>query len=177
MYVNGSNNERVVSNAFADHFSSIYSTSYNDLDAKREVDVLCASISVDNCSKADLISIVNVESVDRCIRKLKLGKACGPDGLSSEHLVNAHPLLVIHLCALFRGMFLHGFVPDAFGFGIIFPLMKDKTGDINFLNNYRGITLIPVISKLLEILLFEYFENILRTDDLQFGCKKRLRLL
>ena len=45
--------------------------------------------------KANLISIDNVESVDRCIRKLKLGKACGPDGLSSEHLVNVHPLLVI----------------------------------------------------------------------------------
>ena len=101
VYINSSNNERVVSNAFADHFSSIYSISFNDLDAKRDFDVLCAD---DIFSKADLISIVNVESVDRCIRKLKWGKACGPDGLSCEHLVNAHPLLVIHLCALFRGL-------------------------------------------------------------------------
>ena len=50
-------------------------------------------------------------------------------------------------------MILHGFVPDAFGFGIIVPIMKDKTGDANSLNNYGGITLIPVISKLFEILL------------------------
>ena len=76
--INGSNNERVVSNAFANHFSSIYSTSYNDLDAKCDFNVLCASIADDNFSKADLISIVNIESVDRCIGKLKLGKACGP---------------------------------------------------------------------------------------------------
>ena len=138
MYINGYNNEKVVSNAFADHFSSLYSTSYNDLDSKRDFDVLCASIADDNFSKANLISIVNVESVDRCIRKLKLGKACGPDGLSTEHLVNAHPLLVIHLCALFRGMICMVFVPDAFGFGIIVPLVKDKTGDVNSLNNYRG---------------------------------------
>ena len=71
MYINDSNNERVVPNVFTDHFSSIYSTSYNDLDVKRDLDVLCASIADDNFSKADLlISIVNVESVDRCIRKL-----------------------------------------------------------------------------------------------------------
>ena len=71
-------------------------------------------------------------------------------------------------------MILHGFVPDAFGFGIIVPSMKDKTGDANFLKNYRGITLIPVISKLFEILLLEYFETVLLTDDLQFGFKKGL---
>ena len=103
-----------------------------------------------------------------------MGKACGSDGLSSEHLVKAHPLLVIHLCALFRGMILHLFVPDAFGFGIIVPLMKNKTSDLNFLNNYRGIRLTPVISKLFEILRLEYFENLLLTDDLQFGFKTSL---
>ena len=120
--------------------------------------------------------IVNVESVDRCIRKLTLCKACGPDGLSSEHLVNVHPLVVIHLCALFRGMILHGFVPDAFGFGIIVPLMKDKTGVAKSLNNYRGITLIPVISKLFKFLLLEYFENVLLIDE-SVRLQKGFRLL
>ena len=59
VYIDDSNNETVVSNAFADHFSSIYSASYNNLDAKRDFDVLCASIADDNFNKADLISIVN----------------------------------------------------------------------------------------------------------------------
>ena len=58
------------------------------------------------------------------------------------------------------------FVPDAFGFGIIVPVMKGKTDDVNSLNNYRGITLIIVISKLFKILLLDYFENVLLTDDL-----------
>ena len=42
--------------------------------------------------------MVNVELIDKCIRLLKLGKACGPDELSAEHLVHAHPSLVIHIC-------------------------------------------------------------------------------
>ena len=33
------------------------------------------------------------------------------------------------------------------------PLLKDKTGDVSSLNNYRGITLIPTISKVFELTL------------------------
>ena len=64
--------------------------------------------------------------MDKCIQKFKLGKANGPDGLSAEHLVHAHPALVMHMCALLRSMILHGFVPDDFGCGFMAPLLKDK---------------------------------------------------
>ena len=37
-------------------------------------------------SKERLCELINVESVDRCIPKLKLGKALGPDGLNAEYL-------------------------------------------------------------------------------------------
>ena len=93
---------------------------------------------------------MNVELIDKCSRSLKLGKACGPDELSAEHLVHAHPSLIIHICFLFCSMILHEFVPDKFGVGLIVPLVKDKTGDINNVSNYCEITLITVISKLFE---------------------------
>ena len=98
-----------------------------------------------------LFDLVNVELIDKFIRSLKLGKACGPDELSAEHLVHAHPSLVINTCFLFRFMVMHGFVPDKFGAGLIVPLVKDKTGAINNVSNYRGITLIAVISKLFKV--------------------------
>jgi len=34
---------------------------------------------------------VCVELIDNCLQKMKLGKACGPDDLSAEHLLHAHP--------------------------------------------------------------------------------------
>jgi len=40
------------------------------------------------------------------------------------------------------------------------------------LNNYRGITLTPVISKLFESILLNKCEEHLITDELQFGFKK-----
>jgi hypothetical protein len=45
-------------------------------------------------------------------------------------------------------MLLTGLVPDSFGCGIVIPLLKDKTGDIDYLHNYKGIALIPVVAKL-----------------------------
>ena len=55
-------------------------------------------------------------------------------------------------------MAVHGFVPDDFGKGIIIPVVKDKAADVNSLNNYRGITLIPVVSKLFEQIILEICE-------------------
>jgi hypothetical protein len=46
-------------------------------------------------------------------------------------------------------------VPGSFGCGIVILLLKDKTGDINYPDNYRGITLIPVVAKWFESVLLD----------------------
>ena len=75
---------------------------------------------------------------------------------------------------MFRAMVARGCVPDAFGSGILVPLLKDKTGNSNSLNNYRGITLIPVIAKLFELVVLDLCSEYLTTDDLQFGFKSNV---
>ena len=71
-------------------------------------------------------------------------------------------------------MILHGFVPTNFGLGLVIPLIKDKTSNPNCLSNYRGITLIAVISKLFEGVLLVVYDSYLMSDDLPFGFKKGL---
>ena len=39
------------------------------------------------------------------------------------------------------------------------------------MNNYRGITLFPIISKLFEMTVLEICNYVLTTDSLQFGFK------
>jgi len=119
----------------------------------------------------DCVNYVTVELVDRCIRKLKKGKACGPDNLCAEHLLFAHPSLVIHLQLLFSMILQHGFVPTDFGCGISIPLIKDKTGNVNDVDNYRAITLSSVISKLFEMVVLDTCDDAVATDSLQFGFK------
>ena len=66
----------------------------------------------------------------------------------AEHIVHAEPSLINHLKLIFSWFLSHGYVPDAFSFGIIIYIVKDKSGDPGLLDNYRRITLSPVISKL-----------------------------
>ena len=79
---------------------------------------------------------------------LHTSKTCGPVDLSAEHLVHAHLSLCVHLKVLFNAIFSHGNVPNGFGQGIIVPLIKDKTGNLHNIANYRPVTLVPVISHL-----------------------------
>jgi exonuclease III len=167
--INGSVNDQQIADAFAVHFSDVFTAIPSD---KYET----SNTIIDNRSllAPDDANIINYELLDICIRNLKCGKASGPDGLTAEHLLHAHPLVITHICLLFRAMIAHSFVPDDFGLGIIIPLVKDKSGDFNSVDNYRGITLTPIISKLLEGVLLACCEEQLAADDLQYGFRKKV---
>jgi len=55
----------------------------------------------------------------------------------------------------------HCFVPDDFGTGVMVPIVKDSVlGDVTDVNNYRGVTLSPTISKLFEYCVTEKFHEL-----------------
>ena len=168
--VNGSSDDKIIADAFAHHFQSVYCNSFDNAHAKSEFHNLFDTLEDTN----PIDDLVTVQLVDSCIHKLKQGKASGLDDIYAEHLLNAHPILVVLLCRLFRDMLVHGYVPDDFGKGVIVPILKEKLGDSNDVSNYRGITLIPVISKLFELVLLDICMPFLGSDDLQFGFKKGL---
>ena len=125
-------------------------------------------------SKGCICELRKAKSVGRCIQNLKLGKALRPDGLNVKHLRYAYPTIAVHICALFRSIILHGYVPKDFGSGIVIPLIKNKTGDVNNVNNYSGKELSPVISKLFEFVLLEICEHFLICDELNLDLKEEL---
>src|SRR3989442_5229104 len=99
---------------------------------------------------------------------MKLNKAAGFDGLSTEHIVNSYPALIVHLKLLFNVILKFSYVSDDFGVGVIVPIVKDYPGDLSSVDNYRPITISPVISKLLELLFVNKFPCFLHSDELQF---------
>lgn len=171
--INGASNDAGIANEFANHFSAVYASPSADSVAQdlgpgqqaNHHDIVCGS-------DFDASALVTVELISRCIYNLKLGKACGPDDLGAEHLRHAHPVLCVYLKLLFCAIFNHGYVPDNFSRGVSVPLIKDKTGNINDVNNYRAITLTPVISRVLESVILTLCDDILVTDPLQFGFKR-----
>ena len=119
--------------------------------------------------------LFTVEDVDTAVfSKMKRGKAPGCDAVSTENIIFSHPSIIVHLKKLFNLMMIHGYVPERFGVGIVVPLIKDKRGDICNSDNYRAITISPVMSKIFEICLYDKFCPFLSTHAMQFGFKPGL---
>ena len=116
-------------------------------------------------------NVFTIEMITEALRKLKKGRAAGHDDISVEHLIYAHPCLAVSLKILFNLMLWHGFVPDDFGKGILIPILKDSNADVSICDNYRGITLSCVISKVFEYAILEKYSYLFNTDDLQFGFR------
>ena len=115
---------------------------------------------------------INVDLVVKCIDNLKKGKAPGLDGLMAEHIFHAHPVLSVHLSLLFAILLRYSITPDAFGHSVVIPLLKNPDGNQFTSDNYRAITLSPVISKIFEMTVMMLIDDKLDSDPLQFGFKR-----
>lgn len=170
LHIGGFTDPQDIANQFKEAFSDYCFDSYDDKDSISE---LCVKLS--NSDDCDLHSRqFNVSDVEKALEKMKMGKASGFDGIVKEHLLYSHPSIIIYLMLLFNMMATHCFVPDDFGTGVMVPIIKDSVGDASDVNNYRGITLSPVISKLFEYCVMEKFHELAVNNDLQFGFKQKL---
>ena len=114
--------------------------------------------------------LMSVEDVDKVVfESMKRGKSPGLDSVVIEHVLFSHPSVMVHLTRLFNIMIKHGFVPNSFGEGVIVPLLKDKSGDVCSSDNYRGITLSPVISKIFESCILTKVNPFLTSHDFANG--------
>jgi len=160
--------------AIADRFASIFQDACvpNSLQRHRELETQFSTRYSQYVGDDFNDNSVTVELVSECIDKLKKGKAPGLDDLTSEHISLAHPIVAVHLSLLFKMILKHSIVPDSFGHGIVIPLVKNTDGNRFVTDNYRGITISPVISKMFESLLMLLFKDKLTSDSLQFGFKQ-----
>ena len=92
----------------------------------------------------------------------------------AEHVLYCNPLISLHILVLFNAIIKHGYVPAEFGFGVVMRLLKDDSLDSTNMDNYRGITLSPVLSKIFEKCLLLHFNDYFFTSDLQCGLKRNV---
>ena len=116
-----------------------------------------------------------LQLIDNIIYKLKKGKAASLDNLTAEHVLFSHPCVISIITYLVNLMYIHEYVPDAFGQTVTFPIPKDSSNKLlASSDNYRGITVSPIISKIFEFCLLNRFEKYLRSSNYQFGFKKKI---
>ena len=118
--------------------------------------------------------IISTETVSHAIMKLHSGKATDRHGIRAEHLkpILSHPENLSTLTNVIARIFLERKIPLILKKAYKIAIPK-KGKDARIQDNHRGITVMPILGKLIEQLIFgqgDYsLENILPRIDLQFG--------
>ena len=130
-----------------DHFYAVFNVNLNA--NENVVDVLDAHGAEDNLDYpgCDVIlnAKINVQDIKKSIATLKANKAAGPDGLVSEMFKCSLDEIMPFLLKLFNSMFTSGVFPEMWTKSTIVPL--HKKGSYNNADNFRGISLTSVFSK------------------------------
>ena len=108
----------------------------------------------------------STDEVSTTMKKIKRGKAPGPDNLMAEHLLEAGEAVVKWLANIFNAIVSLEAIPDSLKCGTTVPVYKGGGRDPLRPDSYRGITLSSVVSKGLEMLLLNRLETVFVEADI-----------
>ena len=82
---------------------------------------------------------VNQDQVDMLIYNLRKNKSPGLDGITAEHLIHGKSLLCSLLASLYTAILSRACIPTLFTTGLIVPILKKFTLNLNIAQNYQPI--------------------------------------
>lgn len=88
------------------------------------------------------------DEVRGILLSLDVNKATGPDKIPARLLRNCAPYICSSLCAFYNKCLAVGKIPAAWKVSNIVPI--PKRGSAKEVSNYRPISLLPIVSKVLE---------------------------
>jgi hypothetical protein len=149
----------------SDKVKQLISNDSNDSSLK--VDVLC--------DKTFSLPVVNNEMIESRIMKMSSKKSTGIDSISVRFL----QLVINYICPsitfLINCCLREGVLPNIWKIAKVVPLFK--SGNKNDLNNYRPISILPNVSKVIESIVFDHIHHYLLDNkllsDRQFGFRKK----
>ena len=113
---------------------------------------------------------VNEQTVTRIIENIPAKNSCGYDDISSIFLKQITTSIIKPLTIVINQVLNNGIFPDKLKIAKVVPIFK--SGDCALTNNYRPISLLPVISKVIEKIIYTqlslYFESNKLFSDSQY---------
>ena len=105
-------------------------------------------------NKVQLDAFVAQASVSSAILRLGQNSSPGFYGVTTEHLVfGMSETVLIKITNLITTILSLGIVPNSYSLGVIIPIIKKHTQNLDFPDNYRPITLRSTLSKVLEVIM------------------------
>ena len=116
---------------------------------------------------------ITVEDTLRLIENLPSGKATGPDDISARVLKLVAPVFCYPLSRLFNLSLEKGYFPRKWKVARVTPLYKDGAQDSR--DNYRPISVLSVLSKLLEKHVSRSFMDYMMQNGLIYNLQSAFR--
>ena len=153
LYVNGetySGKENVLQ-GFTEHFRQLATNNQNnESEYHRKIEQEIQLIN--QLVKNKAIPVATISELEKSIKSNNTGKSADIYNITIERIINAGEQMITILLQIVNAIFDHGSVPDILKVSLLTPVLKNK-GNIAEVINNRGITVLPVINKIIETII------------------------
>ena len=119
---------------------------------------------------------IDWQTLTLTIAHMKNCDSCGSDCIPLKYLKDSLPVIVSYLTCIINTSIVTGVFPAAWKHSIVVPIMK--SGNVNEPCNYRPISLLPVLSKVIEKIISSQLTQHLESNNLlskaQHGFRSHL---
>ena len=161
-----------IANVLASHFASI-GKKLSDKLPQSKYSINTYLNKIPTCPNSMYLNPTCTLEIDQVIRSMQNKKSSGYDNISNLMLKWLHPVITRPLSIIFNMSLEQGIFPNNMKIAEIVPLHKG--GDETQCNNYRPISLLITISKILEKLMYSQTYKFLELNNILFQSQYGFR--
>lgn len=171
------NDPESIAKCFNSFFSEIYQTLSKSSVAQNTENYLAKTkIHVDSLLPENIqfyIPLISGKFVSSELKNMKVKKSTGLDNISAKFLKMAEPIIFTPICEIINISIKTGIFPDQWKMAKVIPI--PKTGNLQDPNNYRPISILPIISKIAERHIFNSLYKYLSKYNLLYKLQSGFR--
>ena len=162
----------MITEEFAIHFASVGKKYSSKIDSPNH-SINHYLSRIESSSKTIFLHPMTQREIELLIKKLPSKTSSGHDQISNKLLKDLNESILTLLELLFNKSLIEGIFPNAMKLADIVPLHKGQRAD--FKTNYRPISLLLTISKLLERIIYKRTYDFLNNNNLIFNSQYGFR--
>jgi hypothetical protein len=166
------NNPKDIANAFNKCYTQTVTNSVINHTDMHKASALLRNIKSDSIVQMEIIPVTEAE-VKAIVISLKSKNSTGYDGISNKILIHCVHFISKPLTYIFNFSLTTGTFPERCKFAIVRPTYKK--GEIKEMNNYRPVSLLTAMSKIVETIMFKRLEQHPESNSIlnreQFGFR------
>lgn len=171
--------EKEICECFNSYFSTIGSVLANAIPNLQATNQHYKAPNISEATNLTNFEPATTDEIRKIIEQLDTNTSCGIDGISTKSVKCIQNLIVTPLTNCINDCLARGVFPDSLKIAKVTPI--HKSGDKSDPCNYRPISVLPVISKIFEKVIYTRIEKYLDTRKIlykkQYGFRPRSNTL